>query len=126
MHAGHLRVRCDAEREEFPACRWSTRMPLSHDADAYRTIQATEKNSEHQGPTHEGWRGPCHFEVYRDKRVRITTVLFSSADWHWRLVSPLGNILAVSEGLASEAECGASIEKVRKHAAAATVASPGV
>jgi uncharacterized protein YegP (UPF0339 family) len=66
----------------------------------------------------------CHFNVYRDKRVRLTSTLFSGADWHWRLFSPDGEVLAVSDGYATEAECRASIDAVRKHAATATVTKP--
>lgn len=64
--------------------------------------------------------GHSRFDVYRAKRVSLTSTLFGGGDWHWRLTSPSGAILLDCGGYRDEAECLSAVEALRSEAATAT------
>lgn len=59
--------------------------------------------------------GPC-FDVYRTEQVRLTSTLFGGGDWHWRLTSGSGDVLADCGGYRNQRDCLAAAQAV--HAAA--------
>lgn len=77
-------------------------------------------------PVADGYRidpgtGYCRFSIYRADRVSVTSSLWSGGDWHWRLTSPRGDILADCGGYRSEAECLTVIEALHAKAKSATI-----
>jgi uncharacterized protein YegP (UPF0339 family) len=99
-------------------------MPLSHDPEAFSSRRPAKHRVIATKPANDAQQLPSHFDIYQERRVRLTSVLFSPSDWRWRLLSPSGEVLAVSQGYSSDAECRTSMEAVRAHAASATTSKP--
>ena len=59
------------------------------------------------------------FEIFRSEVVQFTSMLSGGGDWHWRLTSPLGTILAGCGGYHNRATCLAAVEALRAEAGSA-------
>lgn len=59
------------------------------------------------------------FEVYRDDKVSVTSMLFCGGMWRWRLCAVDGAPVAMSTGYETEAACRAALSCVRQHAGTA-------
>ena len=59
------------------------------------------------------------FEIFRSEVVQFTSMLSGGGDWHWRLTSPLGTILAGCGGYRNRAACLAAVEALRAEAGSA-------
>ena len=59
------------------------------------------------------------FEIFRSEVVQFTSMLSGGGDWHWRLTSPLGTILAGCGGYRDRAACLAAVEALRAEAGSA-------
>lgn len=63
---------------------------------------------------------PC-FDVYRAEPVQLTSTLSGGGDWHWRLTSVSGDVLADCGGYRNQRDCLAAAKAVRAAAAVATI-----
>jgi uncharacterized protein YegP (UPF0339 family) len=75
-------------------------------------VQIEKKAAHHERP---------RFEIYRTDRVSLTSTLFGGGDWHWRLTSADGALLADCGGFKSREGCRAAVVSVRDVAGQATM-----
>lgn len=61
------------------------------------------------------------FSIYRADEISITSALLSGGDWHWRLTSASGVILADCGGYRREADCHAVVAALRSSAHTASL-----
>ena len=59
------------------------------------------------------------FEIFRSEVVQFTSMLSGGGDWHWRLMNPLGTILAGCGGYRNRTDCLAAVEALRAEAGSA-------
>jgi len=63
----------------------------------------------------------CHFEISRAHKQPISSTQFTGGDWHWRLVTNEGLILAKAGGYPNEGSCRAAVIALQQRAASASV-----
>lgn len=64
------------------------------------------------------------FDIYCSEVVRLTSTLFGGGDWHWRLTSASGDILADCGGYRNHRDCLAVVDSLRALAGSAIVPGP--
>jgi uncharacterized protein YegP (UPF0339 family) len=64
----------------------------------------------------------CHFSIFREDSVSVTSTHFAGGDWRWRLSDQEGAILVEAAGYRSEAHCREAVAILQARSARATVA----
>lgn len=73
---------------------------------------------------HRRQDGCAHFDIFATDCVSFTSTLRGGGDWHWRLTSPSGKVLAECGGFRSQIACMRAVDALRAEAGGAIVVEP--